>query len=76
MRLYQLIGQLATWTLPVHGSPLLSVFLFVFLSVFVFIKVNEVQVAPTGRCRARWIRLVTTDSLDPTRQAGPDPVML
>ena len=45
-----------------------------FLSVFVFINVKEV--APTGRCRARWIRLVTTDSLDPTRQAGPDPVML
>ena len=24
----------------------------------------------------RWIRLVTTDSLDPTRQGGADPVML
>ena len=75
MRLYQLIGQLATWTLPVHGSPLLSVFSFVLVSVFIIVKKVK-EVAPTGRCRARWIRLVTTDSLDPTRQAGPDPVML
>ena len=35
------------------------------------------EVASTGRTAGlRWIRLVTTDSLDPTRQAGPDPVML